>query len=81
MEPAAGEGFVRCLRIFQIALHDDVAAEHNFAQRLAVGGHARHGLRVHDGQAFERDVAHALADFLGVAVVFLRGRPTSGPTR
>ena len=55
-----------CL-VLQIALHDDVAAEHDLADRLAVGGCLPHGLRVHHGQALQRGIAHALPRLLAPA--------------
>ena len=65
MEPAAGKGFVGRGLVVEIALHHNIAAEHDFAQRLAVGGHLDHGVGIHDGQAFEGNGAHTLACALG----------------
>jgi hypothetical protein len=39
VEPAALEGIARGRRVLQVALHHDVAAEHDLADRLAVGRH------------------------------------------
>ena len=75
MEPAAGEGLVGGLPVLQIALHDDVAAEHHLADRLAVGGRLLHRRGVHHGQAFERRVAHALPRLLRRARRPCRARP------
>ena len=36
VEPAAGERLLRRLRVLQVALHGDVAAEHDLAHGLAV---------------------------------------------
>ena len=60
MEPAAGKGFVGRGRVLQVALHHQVAAEHDLAQRLAVGRHLGHGLRVAHRQGRQRQVAHPL---------------------
>ena len=65
MEPAAGEGFLRRLLVLEIALHDDIAAEHDLAERPAVGGRLLHRGGVHHRQIFERVIAHALADAFG----------------
>ena len=74
VEPAAGEGGLGGRRVLQIALHDDVAAHHDLAQRRAVARDGRHRLRVHDLQAFEHRVAHALAgELVGAALVVERG--------
>src|SRR5438876_10616433 len=61
MEPASREGFVGCLRVLQIALPGDVAADHDLAHGLAVPGDFRHGLGVHDGHALFAGVAHTLS--------------------
>ena len=63
MEPAAGEGFVRCRRVLQVALHDDVALEHDLADGLAVGGYRGHGFWVNDAEPFQHRVAYPLAGF------------------
>jgi hypothetical protein len=42
VKPAAGKGIGGRLRIFQIALHHDIAAEHDFADRFAVMRHRPH---------------------------------------
>jgi hypothetical protein len=60
-EPAAGERISRRLGILEIALHRDVAAEHDLAHGLAVGGNRGHGLGIHHRQALFHEVAHALA--------------------
>src|SRR5215831_19087690 len=61
VEPAAGERIARRLGVLQIALHRDVAAEHDLAHGLAVGGDRLHGLRIHHRQPLLHQVAHALA--------------------
>ena len=53
--------------IFQIAAHHDIAAEHHFADGLAVGRHRLHGFGVQHRQLFQRGIAHALARLLGGA--------------
>src|SRR3546814_2547453 len=58
VEPAAGEGRVGRGRVLQIALHHDVAAHEDLAQRLAVGRYRRQRLRVGDPQAVEVGRAH-----------------------
>ena len=62
--PAALEGFGGGLRILQIALHDDVAGEHQLAQRLAVVRDFGAGLAVDDRERGLGRVAHALAGVL-----------------
>ena len=37
MKPAAGEGFGGGFRIFEIAFHDDIAAEHDLTERISIG--------------------------------------------
>lgn len=37
MKPAAGERLIRRFAVLQVALHDDVATEHHFADGLTVG--------------------------------------------
>ena len=60
VEPAACEGIARGLRILQIAFHRDVAAEHDFADRLAVARHFVHRKRIDDRHAFLRVIPDAL---------------------
>ena len=64
MKPAAGERLLGGFFVLEIALHHDIAAEHDLAQRLAVGLDVFHGLGVHHRKPFERVIAHALADAL-----------------
>ena len=47
--------------VLQVALHHDVAAEHDLAHGLAVGRHRLHRLGVEHRHAFLQRVAHALA--------------------
>ena len=61
MEPAAFERCRRRLRVLEIALHDDVAAEHDLAHRLPVGGHLGHRRGVDHRHRFLERVANALA--------------------
>ena len=61
MKPAAGKRLVRGRLVLEIALHDDIAAHHHFAQRLAVARNRRHRLGVEHIQRFKRSVTHALA--------------------
>ena len=69
VEPAAGEGLLGGLLVLQVALHHQVAAEHDLAHGLAVGGHRLHGHRVEHGDRLLHVVAHALAAVaLGAAV-------------
>ena len=60
MQPAAAQGFRRRLGIVQIALHHGVAAQHQFADGLAVSRHRGHGFGVQDRLVKERRVAHPL---------------------
>src|ERR1700676_363734 len=61
MKPAAGELFLSRMRVLQITLHDQVAAEHDFAHRLTVPGHGLHGCRVHYRHILLHRRTHALA--------------------
>ena len=61
MKPAAGKGLGRGLGVLQIALHHDIAAEHDFAHGLAVGRHIGHVVCVHHRHTLLQRVAHALA--------------------
>ena len=63
MKPSSGEGFVRGFAVFQIALHHDIAAHHDFAKCFAISGHRLHGLRIFDVERFKREIAHALPRF------------------
>ena len=60
MEPAAGERLPGRFRVLQIALHDRVAAQQQFADRLSVGRHVAHRLGVGDALRVERQIRHAL---------------------
>src|SRR5215471_13112744 len=60
VEPAAGERLARRLGVLQIALHGDVAAEHDLAHGLAVCGNRLHRQRIHHRQPLLHQVAHAL---------------------
>ena len=61
MEPAAFERLARRRRVLQVALHGDVALEHDLAERLAVARHRLQRRRIQHRQAFLQLVAHALA--------------------
>ena len=61
VDPAALEGLLRGHGALQVALHRDVAAEHDLAQGLPVGRRLGHGGRVHHGHAVLQRVAHTLA--------------------
>lgn len=60
VEPAARERLVGRMRVLQVALHADVAAEHDLADRLAVGRHGRHRVGIEHRRARLQVVAHAL---------------------
>ena len=60
MEPAATESLVRRLRVLEIALHGDIALEHDLAHGLAVVRHGLHGLGVQHRRRALQMVAHAL---------------------
>src|SRR5690606_4943418 len=61
VEPAAGKGLLCGLGILQVALHGDVAAEHDLAHGLPIGRHRLHGQGVHHRDIALQVVAHALA--------------------
>src|SRR5690606_21826516 len=61
VEPAARESLVGRLRVLQIAFHDDVAAEHDFAHGLAISGYALHGRWFHDARILLQVVRDPLA--------------------
>src|SRR5690606_40675795 len=46
VEPTAAQGLLGSLRVLQIPLHGDIAAEHDLAHGLAIGRDGFHGLRV-----------------------------------
>ena len=51
---------LRRLLVLQIALHHDIAAEHDLADGLAVARHLFHGLGIDHGDGFLERVGHAL---------------------
>src|SRR5271169_3922544 len=57
MEPPAGEGLLRRLRILQIALHHDIAAHENLSHRAAVARHGRSRAWIGDHEALQYGVA------------------------
>ena len=61
MNPAAGQGLLGGLRVLEITFHHNVAAEHHFADGLAIARHGLHGLGVDHGDGFLERVGHALA--------------------
>ena len=61
MKPAARESLVGRGLVLEIPFHDDIAAKHHFAHRLAVGGHALHRFGINDVEPLQRVIAHALA--------------------
>jgi len=71
MVPTAGERLLGRLRILEVALHHQVAAEHDLAHRFVVPGHRFHGGRFKDGDRLLRMVANALP---AVQVDLLRQR-------
>ena len=81
MEPAAREGLGGGGRVLEIALHHDVAAEHDLAEGLAVGRHGLHGLGVDHVEGFEHRIAHALPGLLAPRIRPRRARPTPGAIR
>ncbi|KFB70275.1 MAG: hypothetical protein AW09_004651 [Candidatus Accumulibacter phosphatis] len=60
MVPAAGKRLRGRFRILEIALHDEIAAEHDLAHRLLVPGHRLHARRIEHRDRFLRVVAHSL---------------------
>src|SRR5690606_29909171 len=60
VEPPALEGGLGRLRILQVALHADIALEHDFAHGLAVGRHRLQGFRIQHRRGLLQVVAHAL---------------------
>ena len=69
VEPAARESVSRRRRVLEIALHGDVAAEHDLAHRGAVARHLLHGRGVHHRDAILGRVTHALAGLQPRAIV------------
>ena len=61
MEPTAFKGLRSGVGVFQIALHDDVAAKHDFAHGLPIVGCGGHALRVFQGHALLQGIANALS--------------------
>jgi hypothetical protein len=61
VKPAARECLGGRLRVLQVALHREVAAEHDLAELAAVRGDWLHALRVEHGHALLQDRADALA--------------------
>ena len=61
VKPPAFECFLGGAGVFQITLHHDVAAKHDLAHGLAIGGNLSHGFRVHHRHALLQLVAHPLA--------------------
>jgi hypothetical protein len=61
VEPATGKGLLRRLGVLQVALHGDVALEHDLAHGLAVLRHRLHGFGVEHAHVALQVVAHALA--------------------
>ena len=61
VEPAAGEGVFGGALVLQVALHADVAAEHDLAHGLLVGRDFEHGFGIAHRHAGLQVIAHALA--------------------
>ncbi|KAG1168156.1 hypothetical protein G6F35_017527 [Rhizopus arrhizus] len=61
MEPAAREGLLGGAFVLQVALHADIAAEHDLAHGLFISGHFFHRVGVAYRDARLQVVAHALA--------------------
>ena len=61
VKPAPGERLFGRARVLEVTLHQDVAAKHDLAHRLAVGRHVAHRLGVHHRHAFLEHVSHTLA--------------------
>ena len=64
MKPATGKGLIGGGLVFQIALHDDIAAKHHLADCLAIMRDLLHGERIANTQALEPGIANALARLL-----------------
>src|SRR5579872_2943309 len=60
VKPSAGKGLTRGLFVLEIALHHDVAAEHDLADGLAVARHLTHGGWIEDGHRFLERVGDTL---------------------
>ena len=67
VEPTACKRFIGGFRIFQIAFHHDVAAEHQFAYGDAIVWHGFHADGVAHAQAVLQIRAHTLAGIQGGA--------------
>ena len=60
VKPATCKCFLSGLWVFQIALHDNVALEHDLAHGHTIGRALCHGFRVHDSHAFLKHIPHTL---------------------
>ena len=85
VEPAAGKGFFGGVRVFQVAFHYNITAEHQFAHAVAIPRHRLHVFFVPHLQTDLQMAAHALARFEGGALgggfavpVFVRHAHGSG---
>ena len=75
MEPAAFKGLRSGAGVFQIPLHDDIAAKHDLAHGLPIGGCGGHALRVFQGHALLQGIANTLAPIQQSLLVQALGRP------
>ncbi len=75
VEPAARKGLVGGLGVLEVALHDNVALEHDFAHGFAVLRHRQHGLGVEHAYVALQVVAHTLAGVEAGALANVQGIP------
>ena len=75
VEPAAGERGRGRGRVAEIALHGDVAAEHDLAHRLPVGRHRLHRVGIEHGHRLLHRHAHALPAVAFGAAIERQRRP------
>ena len=63
MEPSPAESFIGCLRVFIVALHDDVTAHDDFPENLPVSGHVPQLIVDYTQTRAAGDMRHALQCF------------------
>ena len=61
VKPASCKCLVCRISVFQVALHDDIAAKHHLAHALAIFRNPLHGFWIHDGQPSLQGITNPLA--------------------
>ena len=80
-KPASGEGGAGGVRVFQIALHENVSAHHYLAHGGAVRRRFSQRLRVHHREVVKYRIAHALAGLERCPLVGRQAIPPPPATR